>query len=299
MAMVNPKGRVNYEPNSWGGAEGGPRESHEIGFRSFATPENGRKVRERSESFADHYSQARQFYLSQTKQEQGHIADALVFELSKVERVDIRERVVSHLPNIDAKLANKVAEGLGLQDKVKAIKATKEPRSDLKTSKALSIVLNGPKSFAGRKVGVLLTDGADRKLFEALKSQVEAEGAMLEVITPAIGGVIANDGTLIEGKEKIGGGPSVLYDAIALLPSAEGVKSLVRNAAAKDFVSDAFAHLKFIAYVDAAKPLFEKTGIAGDMDDGFILLSEAKGPAAFVEACRKLRLWKREDALMG
>ena len=75
MAMVNPKGRVNYEPNSYEGAEGGPRESHEIGFRSFPAEEAGPKVRERSASFADHYSQARQFYVSQTPVEQGHIAD--------------------------------------------------------------------------------------------------------------------------------------------------------------------------------------------------------------------------------
>jgi catalase len=117
MAMVNPTGRANYEPNSWGAA-GGPRESPEIGFRSFPADEKGRKVRERSASFADHYSQARQFYVSQTKVEQGHIADALVFELSKVKRTAIRERVVSHLPNIDSKLADRVAKGLGLTGKV-------------------------------------------------------------------------------------------------------------------------------------------------------------------------------------
>ncbi len=157
MAMVNPRGRVNYEPNSWGGAEGGPRESHEIGFRSFPAEENGRKVRERSESFADHYSQARQFYISQTKVEQGHIAEALIFELSKVEKPAIRLRLVSHLPHIDAKLADRVAKGLGIVEKLEPPSAAKQPLADLKPSKALSIALNGPKSFAGRKVGVLFT----------------------------------------------------------------------------------------------------------------------------------------------
>src|SRR6202044_2425868 len=141
MAMVNPKGRANYEPNSWGGAAGGPRESHEIGFRSFQAEEKGRKVRERSQSFADHYSQARQFYLSQTKVEQGHIADALVFELSKVRKAVIRTRLVSHLPNIDAKLADRVAKGLGLLGKVQPASPAVETRKDLKPSKALSIAL--------------------------------------------------------------------------------------------------------------------------------------------------------------
>jgi len=299
MATVNPTGRVNYEPNSWGGFEGGPRESHETGFRSFPANETGRKVRERPESFADHYSQARQFYASQTKQEQGHIAEALIFELSKVEKPAIRARLVSHLPHIDPKLADRVAKGLGLREKVPPAQPAKEPRADLKVSKALSIVQNGPKTFAGRKVGVLVTDGTDRALFEALKAAVESEGASVEVIAPTIGGVTASDGTPIESQQKIGGGPSVLYDAVAVMPSEAGCKSLLKNAAAKDFVSDAFAHLKFIGYVDAAMPLFEKAGVAADMDDGFVPLAKAKGPAAFIAACRKLRKWEREQAVMA
>jgi len=297
MAMVNPKGRVNYEPNTWPGAQGGPRESHEIGFQSFPAEETGRKVRERSESFADHFSQARQFYLSQTKSEQGHIADALIFELSKVEKPAIRVRVVSHLPNIDTKLADRVAKGLGLQDKVQTTPPAKQTRSDLKPSKALSIVRNGPKSFAGRKVGVLVTDGSDRALFDALKSAVESEGATLEVIAPAVGGVKASDGSLIEAQQKVGGGPSVVYDSVAVIPSEAGCLALLKHAAAKDFVSDAFAHLKFVGFVSAALPLFEKAGIAADMDDGFVALDNANGPGTFIAACRRLRVWDREQVV--
>ena len=151
MAMVNPKGRVNYEPNSRGGPEGGPRESPELGFKSFPAEEGGRKVRERSESFADHFSQARQFYISQTPVEQGHIVDALVFELSKVEGEAIRARVVSHLPHIDATLSHRLAKGLGMKAKIAPSKAAVEPRHDPKKSNALSIMLTPPDSFAGRK----------------------------------------------------------------------------------------------------------------------------------------------------
>jgi catalase len=297
MAMVNPKGRANYEPNSWEGVEGGPRESHDIGFHSFQADEKGRKVRERSESFADHYSQARQFYMSQTKMEQGHIADALVFELSKVEKAVIRTRLVSHLPNIDAKLADRVAKGLGLLGKVQAAPSAVEPRKDLKTSKALSIALNPPRSFAGRKVGALVTDGVDRSLLDALRKQLDDEGAMLEIIAPTIGGVEASDGTRILADQKIGGGPSVLYDAVAILPSEEGANLLLTNASAKDFISDAFAHLKFIAFVQNAMPLFEKAGIPEDLDEGFIELTNAKSAAQFVGSCRKLRLWQREQVV--
>ncbi len=294
MAMVNPKGRANYEPNSWEGAAGGPRECPETGFSSFPLAENGLKIRERSQSFADHYSQARQFYLSQTKVEQGHIADALVFELSKVQKQAIRARVVSHLPNIDAKLGERVAKGLGLHQKVQTAVPAVEPRKDLKLSKALSIALNSPKTFAGRKVGALVTDGTDASLLDGLRKIVESEGAILEIIAPTVGGVETNDGRRIEANQKIGGGPSVLYDAIAIFPSEEGAKLLIKNAAARDFVADAFAHLKFIAYVSSAMPLLEKAGVAADLDDGCIEVTEVKVAARFVAACRNLRLWERE-----
>ncbi len=107
MAMMNPKGRANYEPNSWGPEVGGPRENPQQGYRFFPQPVDGVKTAARADTFADHYSQARQFYVSQSPIEQKHISDALVFELSKVERPDIRERMVSHLRNIDGDLAGR------------------------------------------------------------------------------------------------------------------------------------------------------------------------------------------------
>jgi catalase len=252
---------------------------------------------ERPESFADHYSQARQFYISQTGTEQGHIADALIFELSKVERPAIRARLVSHLPNIDEKLARRVIEGLGMRDPVTPAKPAVTPRTDLKPSKALSIILNGPETFAGRKVGVLVTDGVDIALLKALKKELANEGALLEIVAPAVGGVEASDGTRVEAQQKIGGGPSVLYDAVVLLPSEAGVAPLTKNASAIDFVSDAFAHLKFIGWVPAAAPLFAKAGVPEDLDEGFIELRNGKDVAGFVTACRKLRVWDREDVV--
>jgi catalase len=293
MAITNPKGRVNYEPNSWGV---GPRETHQTGFQSFPAQEEGEKRRIRSETFADHYSQARQFYLSQTPMEQGHIADALIFELSKVETPAIRARVVSHLPNIDGKLAKKVAQGLGLREMPQTAEPAKSPK-DLKTSKALSVVLNGPETFKGRKVGVLLTDGVDQKLLDALQSAVAAEGAMLEIIAPTVGGVRTSSGTLISADQKVGGGPSVLYDAVAILATDAEAKILAKNPAARDFVTDAFAHLKFIAYNDAVKPLFQKAGIYTELDKGCILLKKPAAAAEFVSLCRSVRYWPREATI--
>ena len=114
MAIVNPVGRVNYEPNSWSGDVAGPREDPAGGYRSVDESIDGVKQRVRSERFADHYSQARQFYVSQTPVEQTHIVDAFVFELSKCEQPGIRARMVANLRNVDDDFARRVAEGLRL-----------------------------------------------------------------------------------------------------------------------------------------------------------------------------------------
>ena len=292
MAMRNPVGRVNYEPNSWG-TEGGPRENPAMGTRSFAEPAEGPKQRLRPESFADHYSQARQFYLSQTPPEQKHIVDALVFELSKVERPDIRARMVSHLLNIDQDFAGSVADGLGI-DLPKPAKAARPTNMKLRASDALSIQKRGPASFEGRKVGILLTDGADAALFTALTAAVEKEGATFEVVAPKIAGATLSDGTLVPAKQKIDGGPSVLYDAVALILSEEGADMLKTHGPAREFVSDAFAHCKFIAYAAPAMALFEAVALADKIDEGFIALNSKRDSDTFLKAARALRLWARE-----
>lgn len=291
MAMANPKGRVNYEPNSWG-MEGGPREHSEAGFRSFATPIEGHKQRVRSETFADHYSQARQFYISQTRIEQKHLRDALVFELSKCERTDIRARAVSHLRNIDENMAALVADGLGLALPPAATAA--KPTLNLEPSPALSIIKNGPRSFKGRKLGVFLTDGSDAARFKALTAAIDAEGAVWEVVAPKIGGVTLSDGTTVAARHKIDGGASVLFDAVAVLPSAEGVVQLAMDAPSKDFVSDAFAHSKFICYCEPALTLFEAARVPAKLDAGFIALDDEGSIRTFVDALGELRFWDRE-----
>ncbi len=294
MAMKNPQGRANYEPNSWG-AEGGPRECHETGFQSFAAEENGPKQRIRSESFADHYSQARQFFISQTEIEQRHIANALTFELSKVRSPDIRARMVGHLLNIDNDLANQVAKALRLKEMPAAAQAARPTMQDLEPSPALSIVKNGPKTFAGRKIGALVTDGVDAKILNALAKELKAEGALLKLVAPEVGGVKANDGTWHDADEKLEGGPSVLFDAIAILVSDEGAKTLANVPAARDFLADARCHRKFIGYGAAAQPLLAKAGIE-NIDDGFLLLKTPADCKAFVALCRKVRFWQRDNA---
>ncbi|MBS0259694.1 MAG: catalase C [Proteobacteria bacterium] len=294
MAMRNPTGRANYQPNSFGE---GPRESPSRGFQHFPAEEQGAKARLRPESFADHYSQARQFYISQTPPEQRHIASALTFELSKVETPVIRERMVAHLLNIDETLAATVAQRLGLQAMPKPADAAMPTRQDLEPSPALSIVQRGPKRFEGRKLGILITDGVDVKLLKGLTKAVEAEKAVFELIAPKVGGVTASDGTFVEAHHMIDGGPSVLFDAVALLTSAAAIDELIKEATARDFVADAFQHCKFIGYDQSALPLLEKAGIADVMDEGMLPLPGEGGLAAFVSELGKLRVWAREPSL--
>jgi catalase len=295
MAVSNPVTRANYEPNSWSAEAGGPREDPARGFRSFPDPTSGPKRRLRPESFADHYSQARQFYVSQTETERRHIGDAFAFELSKCDRAAIRSRMLAGLRNVDDDLARYVADGLGVKELPAPAPAARAPNRDLPASPALSIIENGPDSFAGRKIGVLASDGADAGVLGALRAAAGQEGTIVEFVTPTVGGIETSDGDRVEGDQKVDGGPSVLYDAVVLLTSAEGGTTLARNPAARDFVTDAYAHCKFVGYVADAMPLLEATGIRELMDDGFVELdADGKDAGDFIGKCRKLRFWARQ-----
>ena len=164
------------------GGPGGPLRTYPDGQGDQAGP----KRRLRPESFADHYSQARQFFISQTETEQQHITDAFVFELSKCGKTAIRSRMVAALRNVDEDLARSVADGLGLAELPDALPPAREPVRDLAASPALSILANGPDSFAGRKLGILVTDGADTA---KLASAAEEAKVNVELVAPAVGGI--------------------------------------------------------------------------------------------------------------
>ncbi|WP_323055480.1 catalase-related domain-containing protein, partial [Brucella intermedia] len=228
---------------------------------------------------------------------QKHIAMALTFELSKVETPRIRERIVSHLLNIDATLAETVAGKLGIRTMPQAADVMVPVRDDLAPSPALSIIANGPGSFKGRKIGVLAANGSNAQVLDAIRQATEQEGATLELVAPTVGGFEASSGDWMEADHMIDGGPSVLFDAVALVLSEEAADRLTREAAARDFVADAFAHCKFIGFTAGAMPLLAKAGIEPDMDEGLISLDNEKGASEFVTSCRKLRLWARENAV--
>lgn len=116
----------------------------------------------------------------------------------------------------------------------------------------------------------------------------------MEFVAPAIGGITARDGTPIEVSQQVEGGPSVLYDAVILLPARAAAASLARNPSARDFVTDAYAHCKFIGCPDEAAPLLEATGLSELADAGIVPLDSEHGPADFIAACRQLRFWERQ-----
>lgn len=291
MRTTLQPGRVAYEPNSLDPAQA--RESVERGFVSFPAAEAGDKMRIRPETFADHYSQARQFYKSLLPHEQRHIVGAFAFELGKCEVIAIRTRMLGRLMLVDRELAENVAAALGMEgmaDKLKPAVAAK----DLEPSKALSQYAKAPKSIEGRKLAVLVTDGADDKLLASIKKAAKAEGAMVVVVAPKVGGFKTAGGEKMPADFALAAAPSCLFDAVVVAPSEAGVELLLKTAAAVDWVRDAFGHLKAIAYTEAAGPLLAAAGVEPEADAGVVSLKARDGLQRWITAAKGHRLWDRE-----
>ncbi|CCV00201.1 unnamed protein product [Malassezia sympodialis ATCC 42132] len=289
MQSVVNKGRASYQPNSLNQAKEptGPR-ACPFGFGSSKAVtgprEIGPKMRIRDERFKDHYSQARLFWKSQTSNEQQHIVEAFTFELSKVTLPFVRERMVSNLRNVDEGLAQGVALGLGMKLPPKS--DAMAPIHDMKPSKQLSIQKNWKNTLMGRNVGILITNGTDGSVLDKLVSEIKKNNARATLIAPTVGGIRLKDGSMRNADVQLAGSPSVLYDAVALVLSSEGTKSLMKQSAAVQFVMDAFSHLKAIGASSAAKPLLNKAGV--QQDAGVTDLSDS-----FIQAAKK-RFWDRE-----
>lgn len=267
MQTKVPKGRANYEPNSLSvvGEDGGPRESPR-GFVTTTNPtgadEQGEKLRMRAELFGDHYSQARLFWVSATDNEKAHIASAFTFELSKVGLAHVQERTVANLRNVNEELASRVADGLGI-DLPAANPAFREP-VDMAPSPALSIQQNMKDTLEGRQVGILIADGSDGGEIDAVVAAVEGAGGKPVLVAPKVGGAKLADGSMKNAQGQLAGSPSQIFDAVAVILSAEGCKTLLKEGAAVQWVMDAFGHLKAIGANATAKPLLDKAGVEAD-----------------------------------
>jgi catalase len=228
--------------------------------------------------------------------EQRHIIGAFVFELSKVSTAAIRRRILGHLAIVDTDLSARVAAGLGMEGQAEKIQPARPP-IDMKPSPALSLVKKALPTLQGRKVGVLVTDGTDAGVVDALRRAVEKAGARLQVVAPKIGGVMLAGGRRLAADHQLAGGPSVLFDAVVVAASAEGVAALRKEAAAIDWLRDAFGHLKVIGLVEAAAPLLAAAGLEPDI--GVVVFGKSVKVAQFIEAAKRGRVWDREPALRG
>jgi len=287
MQMAVPQGRANYEPNSLSEVNepSGPRECPATGFTSFPAierPEEEGKLRLRPELFADHYSQARLFYRSQTPIEQAHIATALVFELSKVNLEHVRTRVLSRLLNIDEDLATRVADGLAMP-LPEAAPAARAP-VDMEPSPALSILKHGQPPLTGRKIGLLFAEGSDKAAIEKLQAELEQAGATVMLVSPKIGEQTLKGGTL-KAHGQLAGSPSVLFDAVASIVMPDAAERLARDSAAKQWFMDAYSHAKTIGACPATQKLLASLGI--EPDEGIVEIAQFASVAP-------ARHWDRE-----
>ena len=290
MQMREQKGRVSYSPSSLEADT--PRTDPVMGLNSFAASEAGDKLRIRSESFGDHFSQALMFFKSQTEAEQNHIISAFIFELSKVDTKAVLERMVGQLANVDPMIAQRVAAGLGMTGEIKKVPGKVPVRTDLPASDALSIVKKMKPGLKTKLVGVLVADGSDCAAVLALEAAVSKAGGQVKIVAPKVGGAVCADGSLLEADFQLAGGPSVLFDAVYVALSDAGAKLLSTEAAAVAWVHDAYAHLKVIGATTGAQALLDAAGVVPDA--GVVVGGQ---DAAYLEAASMGRIYDREPSV--
>lgn len=237
------RGRVNYEPNSLAG--GCPFQAGMTGFRSFPEPQAEDKVRGNPVLFADHYSQARLFWQSQSIAEQCHIIAAFRFELSRVQIVGVRQRVLALLANVDTRLAENVARGLGMEMPPPLPLANSIPMPEYPPSPALSLLARpGSCGIQTRRVAILVAPGGDIMSARFIYTALLNKGAVPRFVGSRLGAVANDAGETINVEISLEAGPSVLYDGVVIPDGEVAVTELLRDAHAIDFVRDQYRHCK-------------------------------------------------------
>ncbi len=261
------RGRVNYEPNSLGG--GVPYQAGTAGFTSFPETIAADKVRGKPELFADHYSQARLFWQSQSAPEQNHIVNAFRFELTRVQTPAVRERTLALLANVDAVLVSRVAEGLGMDVPAPLPLATDAPIPTYPVSPSLSLLFRpGVTGIKGRRVAVLIASGVDDKAVKAQYASLLKDGAVPRMVGNLLGKVKAADGDPIDVEISVEAGPSVMYDAVIVPDGAQAVATLGKNAQVLEFLREQYRHGKPILVFGAGTDLLAKAMIPTTLPDG-------------------------------
>ena len=295
---------ANYEPNSL--SANFPRETapgRHGGFQSIAQGRRLESVRARlcSPSFADYYTQPRFFYLSLTEPEKKHLAAAFGFELSKVARCYIRERVVDLLTRIDTGLAQEVAAMLGLHLTAEQLRRELPgPVKGLLCDPALSLYATGEQVLKGRRVALLCADGVSEASVQEMRRILGEHGIHTALLAPHMGCVKSREGGRLKVDGTLAGEPSVLFDAVAVPEGTRSLEALSQCGKARHYLWEAFRHLKPIALPGEASAMMLTSGLPEGADAGLILEKDSRtAMARFLAAMKLHRIWSREGKACG
>ncbi|WP_100074690.1 catalase [Chryseobacterium camelliae] len=308
------KGKVSYEPNSMGGGCPFQAMMKDGGFASQEERVDGKKIRTRSQSFVDHYSQAKLFYNSQSGPEKTHLQNALIFELSKVTIPAIRERVVGQLNFINKELAAAVAKKVGvnvtvLEQPNGSIPADADPKSlqspekepSTKSSDALSMKNTVKDTIKSRIIGFMIEDGVHAQDVNALKSKLEQEGAVVQIIAGSLAAVKADDGTSFEPKHSLTSTASVCFDALYIgsgKQSAENLMNEDNKPGTLLFINEAYKHCKAIYFGKGTDDIYNASNVKQKKheDPAVIISDQNDSDASFIKAVAQHRVWELEKA---
>lgn len=306
------KGKVSYEPNSIGGGCPFQAMMKDGGFTSHEERIDGKKIRARSESFVDHYSQAKLFFNSQSAPEKKHLQNALIFELSKVTIPEIRERVVGQLNFINKDLASNVAKKVGvgvikLDQPNGSIPADADPKTlqsaeiepKTKSSDALSMQNTVKDSIESRVIGFIMENGVTAADANSLKSKLEKKGAVVQIIAGSLSPVKADDGTEFTPKHSLTSTASVCFDALYLCSGKKSTENLLdedNKPGTVLFVNEAYKHCKAIYFGNETDEIFQASNVASKKHkDSAIVTSETKNADdSFITAIANHRVWELE-----
>ncbi|MCG2595773.1 catalase [Ramlibacter sp. XY19] len=303
--MLINKSRVSYEPNTLGNGSEFRVDGGEGGFQSFAEEMESPKVRRRSPTFDDHFSQATLFWNSQSAAEKEHIIAAFQFELSKVEIPAIRQRIVDNLAHVDARLARKVAEPLGIAPPDARAAAGRpgfrEQRAKalLEAAPSLSMETNG-NTILTRKVAVLVGAGAELGAYKVIQQALIDAGATCKVVAPHLGTVSSSSGQQVPVDYTFQNMPSVMFDAVLVPGGAAAAEALAKNGDAVHFVLEAFKHCKALCLIGESQRLLQLAGIPEDAPPPAGVVLATNEPTTrlqtaqdFIAAIARHRHWSR------
>ena len=317
MRQTINRGKVAYEPNSL--AKGCPFQAKmmEGGFASFTEKIDAKKIRGRSPSFFDHFSQATLFYHSQSEAEQNHIVNALRFELGKLDNESIKIRMLGLLSQVDKTLAARVSDAICVRVPNKpeqpmnhSFGADADPKKcqpikvkqSIERSEALSMAHTVKNTIKTRQIAILTADGIDEKAVTAMKKALIAEGAVVKIIAPKLGFVKGKHGGTLRVDQSFLTSSSVLFDAVYIPGGAAGIKNLLSEADPLQFIDEAYRHCKAIALDGEATDLFKESysgkklskNISGKEMASIGLIINGS-PKEFAKAIAHHRFWIREN----